>query len=190
MLGHIIGQVKPKTASARTNVHSSLRPHDPVDRTMSLDHGREGILASINELHALSRRGLWGILMFLTLSAVTLYCREAGLFAQVPGEIRELFGEAPPLPLLHIALAVSWLSALVLILGRVNSDGRPCYSWYNIGLPTAFYPLYVFSDPAGTHFPAVFAAGLILLIVEHVSVLCYASKAIREGTDRLNQLPH
>ena len=190
MLGHMIGQLKPKTSSARTNDHSPLRPHHQADSSISPDHGRHAILVSLNELQALSRRGLWGILLFLTLSAVTLYCREAGLFALVPADLKDLFGEPPPTHLLHIALAVSWLSALVLILGRVTGEGRPCYSWYNVGLPAAFYPLYVFADPAGTHFPAVFAAGLVLLVIEYVSVLCYASKAIREESERLSQLPN
>ena len=176
MLGHMVGQIKPKTASTSNDV---------VERSINSDHCREQILANVNELHALSRRGLWGILLFLSLSAVTLYCREAGIFAMVPSDIKELFGEPPPASWLHTVLAVSWLSAFVLILGRAG-DGKPGYSWCNIGLPTAFYPLYVFSDPTGSHFPAVFAAGLILLIVEHASVLFHASKAIREETARLD----
>lgn len=180
MLGHMIGQIKPKTASTASDV---------VERSMNSDHCREQILGNISELHALSRRGLWGILLFLALSTVTLYCSETGIFAMVPADIKELIGDAPPASWLHVVLAVSWLSAFVLILGRAG-DGKPGYSWCNIGLPTAFYPLYVFSDPAGTHFPAVFAAGLVLLIVEHASVMYYASKALREETARLNHLNH
>jgi len=173
----MIEQLKPKSAASAKDV---------VER--SSEQSREQVQRTITELYSLSRRGLWGILLFLGLSALTLYGSESGLFARVPAEVKDLFGEAPPLPLLHIALAVSWLSAFVLILGRTGSDGRPHYNWYNIGLPTAFYPLYIFSDPAGTHFPAVFAAGLVLLIVEHVSVMTYAAKAIREQTARLQRL--
>jgi hypothetical protein len=179
MLGHMIGHVKPKAASPANEV---------VERSIRPDHCREQILGTINELHALSRRGLWGILLFMSLSAVTLYCSESGLFAMVPSDVKELFGEPPPAHLLHIAVAVSWLSAFVLILGRRAGDGKPCYSWYNIGLPTAFYPVYVFSDPAGSRFPAVFAAGLVLLIVEHASVMSYAARGIREETAQLNRL--
>ena len=181
MLGHMIGQIKPKTASTSNEM---------VDRPITTELCRERILGTINELHALSRRGLWGILLFMVLSAVILYCSETGLFAMVPSDVKELFGAPPPAYLLHIVLAVSWLSAFVLILGRVAGDGKPGYSWCNIGLPTAFYPLYIFSDPAGTHFPAVFAAGLVLLIVEHASVSYYASKAIREEAARLDHLNH
>jgi len=179
MLGHMIGQIKPKTAST---------PNEVVERSISPDHCREQIQGSLNELHTLSRRGLWGILLFMSLSAVALYCSKAGLFALVPAEVKEIFGEAPPAHWLHAVLAVSWLSAFVLILGRVSGDGKPAYNWCNVGLPTVFYPLYIFSDSAATYFPAVFAAGLVLLIVEHASVTFYASKAIREETARLNQL--
>jgi hypothetical protein len=178
MLGHMIATIKPKTAATA---------HEAVGTTPALDQSREQILDTINELHALSRRGLWGILFFLGFSALALYASTAGLFARVPVEVKEMFGEPPPLHLLHLALGVSWLSAFVLILGRRSAEGKPCYSWYNIGLPTAFYPLYIFSDPSGTNFPAVFAAGLLLLFIEHLTVTSYASRAIREQTARLRR---
>jgi hypothetical protein len=178
MLGHMIAQIKPKTAATANDVVEQGIVH----------HSREQIISTINELHALSRRGLWGILLFLTVSAVTLYCSEAGLFASIPSGVKELFGDPPPAHLLYIALAVSWLSAFILILGRRTGDGKPCYSWYNIGVPTLFYPLCIFSDRSGTFFPAVFAAGLILLVVEHATVMSYAIKAIREETARLKRL--
>ena len=180
MLGHVIGQMKPKTAAAAQQV---------AGRSLSAEPGRDRILLSLNELHALSRRGLWGILLFLTLSAVTLYLSQSGLLALAPESVREMFGDLPPAHLVQLAMAVSWLSALVLVLGRVTGDATPGYNWYNIGLPTAFYPLYVFTDASGTHFPVVFAAGLILLLVEHLSVLFFASKAIREATERISRMP-
>ena len=180
MPGHVIGQMKPKSA-ALAHQGASQSP---------CAGGRERALVSLDELHALSRRGLWGVLLFLALSSVTLYVSEVGLVALVPVDLKELFGEAPPAHLVHIALAVSWLSALVLILGRVTGDATPGYNWFNIGLPTAFYPLYVFSDSTGTHFPVVFAAGLVLLLVEHLSVVCFVAKAMREEKDRVRCLQH
>ena len=174
MLGQMIGQMKPKTAAT-----GSIG-----DRFKNQDHSREELAGIVAEFHALSRRGLWGILLFVSISALILYLNQAGGFAMAPASVKELFGEAPPLHWLHTVLAVSWLSAFVLILGRVAADGKPCYSWCNIGLPTVFYPLYIFCDPAGTHFPAVFAAGLVLLLVEHVSVTIYASRALKEESAR------
>src|ERR1035441_10039466 len=152
MLGHIIGQAKPKTASVTAIDHSPLRPPGVEGRSISSDHGRQTILDTINELQVLSRSGLWGILLFLALSVVALYCREAGPFPLFPESVRGLLGEPPPLYLLHIVLAISWLSAMVLILCRVAGDVRPGYSWCKVGLPTVFFPFYVFYDTAITHF--------------------------------------
>jgi len=180
MSGHIIEQMKTKAASNADHV---------VDGSVSSLRCRAQVAKSIEELHALSRRGLWGMLLFMSLSAAALYLSQAGAFTVVPAQIREMIGPTPPAHLLHLALAVSWLSAFVLILGRRGGDGKPGYSWCNIGLPAAFYPLYVFTDAAGTHFPAVFAAGLILLLVEHASVMSYAARSIREETARLDRLP-
>ena len=180
MPGHMIEQMKPKAASTADQI---------VDSSVGSLRCRAQIANSIEELHSLSRRGLWGMLLFLSLSAAALYLSQSGAFAMVPAGIQEMFGPPPPADLLHAALAVSWLSAFVLILGRRGADGRPRYNWYNIGLPAAFYPLYIFSDSAGTHFVAVFAAGLVLLLVEHVTVLCYVSKAVREEKERLAHLP-
>lgn len=177
MLGHMIAQIKPRTA-----------PHDERAEAAAIAYSQEEVLSTIRELHALSRRGLWGILLFLAVSALTLYSSEAGLFASVPSDVKELFGDPPPVQLLHIALGVSWLSAFILILGRRSGEGKPCYSWYNIGLPTAFYPLSIFSDRTGTFFPAVFAAGLLLLVVEHATVVSYATRVIEEETARLRRL--
>jgi hypothetical protein len=178
MIGQMIEQIKPKTA-ATSKVADHPKHHD---------HCREEIAGALAELHALSRRGLWGILLFMSISALFLYLNEAGYFAQAPASVKELFGEAPPLSWLHLVLAVSWLSAFVQILGRVTAEGKPCYSWCNIGLPTVFYPLYILCDSSGTHFPAVFAAGLVLLLVEQVSVTIYARRAIREESARLRHL--
>lgn len=179
MLGHMIGQIKTKTgATVNAGTDFATNP----------DHCREQVVATINDLHALSRRGLWGILLFLSISAATLYGSVSGLFSSLPAEVKELFGEAPPLEMLHLVLAVSWLSALVLILGKRGRDGKPAYNWWNIGLPTAFYPLYIFSDPSGAHFPAVFAAGLLLLVIEHATVTCYAARVISEESERLKHM--
>lgn len=168
MLGHMIGNIKPKSAVAESRL---------TDRSSYPD---------LNALHALSRRGLWGILMFMSLSAVALYFSQSGM---VPAEVKEMIGELPPPQVMHAVLAVSWLSAFVLILGRRTEEGKPAYHWCNIGLPTAFYPLYIFTDQAGTCFPVVFGAGLLLLVIEHATVMSYALRAIREETARLKRMP-
>lgn len=180
MLGHIIEHTKPKAASTAARV---------MEGSIGSLRSRAQIVATIEELHSLSRRGLWGMLLFLSLSAAALYLDRTGLLAGIPAEVKEMVGSLPSADLLHAVLAVSWCSALVLILGRRGDDGKPGYGWYNIGLPAAFYPLYIFSDAAAVYFPAVFAAGLLLLLVEHLTVLCYVGRMMKEEKARLERLP-
>ncbi|ACH37705.1 menaquinol oxidoreductase complex Cbc5, membrane protein subunit, putative [Citrifermentans bemidjiense Bem] len=180
MSGHVIEQIKTKPAAALDR---------SVESSIAANRCREELARNIDELHALSRRGLWGLLLFLGVSAAALYLSQMEACSLIQLQLKEIFGPPPPSDLLHVVLAVSWLSGFVLILGRRGADGKPGYNWCNIALPTAFYPLYVFSDAAGGYFPAVFCAGLVLLLLEHGFAVCYARKVIREANDRLSRLP-
>jgi hypothetical protein len=179
MLGHTIDHIKPNTAQAPRT----------TDWTINSEHRRGKILVSIKEHQALSRRGLCGILSFLALSASAIYCRETIMLTMFHEKVKELLGAPPPSLLIHIALGVSFVSAMILILGRMTENSKPGYSRLNIWIPTIFYPLYFFSDNMDKNFQAVFAAGLIILIVEHVSNWYYSSKTILEEKEQLKQLP-
>ncbi|MBJ6799606.1 hypothetical protein [Geomonas propionica] len=149
---------------------------------------REQVAKNVEQLHVLSRRGLWGMVLFLGLSAAALALSQGGVPSVAQAELEGIIGPLPSIDLLNLVLGVSWLSALVLIVGRRGSDGRPGYRWHNVGLPAVFYPLYVFCDTTGTYFPVVFLAGLALLLLEHSFVVCYTAKAIKEETARLERL--
>lgn len=181
MSGQAIGQMKDNTASTADRV---------AERTIACHPCRERLARSIEELHALSRRGLWGLILFLSLSALALWLSQPETAALVPAAVRELLGPPPPVELLHVVLGGSWFSAFVMILGRRGADGRPGYSWSNIGLPAAFYPLYIFAEPSGTCFPVVFAAGLVLLLLEHGLALRYTTREIRKASARMKSMPH
>lgn len=179
MSGHLIEQIKAKP------VHGA----GPFVADSNVSWSREQVAQNIVRLHALSRRGLWGLLLFLTLSAVALGLAQAGLSVAAHEGVREIFGPLPPVDLLNVVLGVSWFSAFVMIIGRRGSDGEPGYNWCNIGLPAACYPLYVFCDPTGACFTVVFMAGLVLLLLEHAMVISYTMKAVRAETARLERLP-
>ncbi|QWV98126.1 hypothetical protein KP005_02200 [Geomonas nitrogeniifigens] len=159
-----------------------------VAAASDLSWNRDQVAHNVEQLHVLSRRGLWGVLLFLALSAAALLLSQGTVPAVAQAELEAIIGPLPSVDLLNLVLGVSWLSALVLILGRRGSDGRPGYSWCNVGLPAAFYPLYVFCDTTGTYFPVVFLAGLVLLLLEHCFVVSYTAKAIKEETARLERL--
>lgn len=181
MSGHLIEHIKAKPVPGAGPV---------VADSTSPSRSREQVAGNIAQLHALSRRGLWGLILFLVLSAMALWLSQGTFSIAAQAELKELFGPLPPVEVLNLVLGVSWLSALVMILGRRGTDGRPGYHWYNVGMPAAFYPLYVFCDPTGTYSPAVFLAGLVLLLLEHAFVHAYAASAISDEAVRLERLPH
>lgn len=180
MSGHLVEHIKAKPVHGAGPVVA-----DPG----SLSWNREQVAKNVARLHALSRRGLWGLLLFLALSAIALGISQGEFSIAAQADVKEMFGPLPSVEVLNLVLGVSWFSALVMILGRRGADGKPAYNWCNIGLPAAFYPLYVFCDPTRTYFPAVFLAGLVLLLLEHGFVVSYTRKAIRSETARLERLP-
>ncbi|MBJ6750873.1 hypothetical protein [Geomonas anaerohicana] len=175
---HLIEHLKAKPIRETTQVATGSE----------LSWSREQVAKSVEQLHVLSRRGLWGLLLFLALSAAALALSQLNVSSGAQAELEGIFGPLPSIDVLNLVLGVSWLSALVLIVGRRGGDGRPGYSWHNVGLPAVFYPLYAFCDTTGTYFPVVFLAGLVLLLLEHGFVVYYTAKAIREETARLERL--
>lgn len=117
-----------------------------------------------------SRRGQWGMVLFLGISLGALALRDAQLLAALPDTVRALLGDTPPPVLVHLALAASTVSALILILGRITGHTRPDYNWINIALPVLFYPLYLIADTDRSSFISVMAVGLTLLLLEHLTV--------------------
>lgn len=127
-----------------------------------------------------SGRGLWGMILFCSISVLALVVRDHQLLAALPGTVRALLGESPPPALIHVALAVSTLSSLILLLGRSMDKLKPGYSWLNIAMPMLFYPLYLIADTERTTFIIVFATGLIILMLEHFTMHHCLIRAMHE----------
>ena len=179
MIGQMTGQMKPEPKSS---LGSAWEKRGDYGRR------REEIRHAIDDLYVLSRSGLWRLLLFLGISAVALCFREVDLFAVLPENIREVLGAPPPPDLIHIVLAVSTVSALILVAGRSadNPGARP--GWGQFGMSVFFYPLYAVTNTQETWFPVVFAAGLIILVFEHVTIWSQTSRAIQEEKERLGKM--
>ena len=179
MIGHMTGQMKPGPKNSLGNAWEKRA-----------DYGlcREEVQHTIDDLYVLSRRGLWRVLLFLGISAVALYFRSSDLFAALPENIREVLGAPLSPDLIHMVLVVSTISALVLIAGREaeNQGGSP--GWVQFGMAAFFYPLYAMANALETFFPVVFAAGLIVLVVDHLTVWAQTSRAIQEEKERLARM--
>jgi hypothetical protein len=180
MIGQMTGQIKPGPNSSLGSAWEKRG-----------DYGmrRAEIRETIDHLYAVSRGGLWRVLLFLAVSAVALQFRDIELFATLPENIREALGAPPPPFLIHLVLAVSTLSALILIAGRGPEEGgREGSGWLQFGMVAFFYPLYAVTGTLAAFFPAVFAAGLLVLLCDHGAAWYHASAAIREEKERLGRM--
>jgi hypothetical protein len=179
MIGHITGQMKPGPKSSLKNVW---------EKRANLGHRREEILHSIDDLYALSRRGLWKLLMFLGISTAALKARELDLFCVLPENVREVLGAPPSPELVHVVLAISTISALILHSGRGADYARGSSGWLQFGMAAFFYPLYAMSNTLGTWFPLVCIAGLVTLFFEHLTIWTQTSRDIHEERERLARM--
>jgi hypothetical protein len=178
MIGQMTGQTRPHPKNAPERIWGKR-----VDAGQCRD-----VQHAIDGLYTIARRGLWRILLFLAVSATALHFRDFDLFAVLPADGCEILGAPPPLILIHALLAISVCSALILIAGRGTEAHRGCNGWVQFGLTIAFYPLYAVAHALNEFFPAVFAAGLLVLVLDHFSIWTVTSRAIREERERLGRL--
>lgn len=139
--------------------------------------------ARIQRLQALSRRGLWGLAIFLLMSLAAY-----GLLSWVPSiplPIREKLGASPPTNLISLALVIYSFSALVLTLSRISSGTGKYKGWSQIGYLGGFYAFYFYAEALQTNFWAVFAAGITILALEHYQMWGYCAENIRLEQENL-----
>lgn len=179
MIGQMTGQMRPGMP------HSS---RERWENTSESHRRREEVLRHLDRLYALSRRGLWRLFLFLLISVAALCSRDSDLLSMVPENLRPIIGAPPPVGLIHLVLAISTVSALILLAGRTTGDARPGPGWLQFGLSSFFYPLYAGSNALNEAFPAIFAAGLIVLTLEHFTNWSHTCKLIREEKERLQAL--
>jgi O-antigen/teichoic acid export membrane protein len=130
----------------------------------------------IRTLHALSRRGIWGLLLFLLISLGAV--QEFSFFPPLSQEMRQWLGPAPPVRMISIALIVYSFSALILTLSRIWNGTGSYRGWSHLGYLGAFYGFYGFADSLGENFFAVFIAGLTILGLEYYHIRTYCQEAL------------
>lgn len=142
----------------------------------------------IRTLHALSRRGIWGLLLFLTLSLGAV--QEFSFLPPLTEEMRQWLGPAPPVRMISIALVVYSFSALILTLSRIWNGSGSYRGWSHLGYLGAFYGFYGFADALGENFFAVFIAGLTILGLEYYHIRTYCNEALARERERASaELP-
>ena len=139
----------------------------------------------ISRLQTLSRKGLWGIMLFMALSAAGY--AEVGHYSAIPAGVFDLLGTAPPVSLISLALVVYCFSALILTLPRIV-DGSDSYrGWSAVAYLAAFYGFYFYARALAVNFWALFAVGTLLLTLEYISLLIYCRREIRQEEESIER---
>ncbi len=149
------------------------RQRNPTDRTGA-------------DLHALCRRGLCDLSLFLLVSTIFFFSRGADLLAPLGESARMILGAAPPVAMTSVAVGAYTFSAAVLILGRIAGAQKPSSNWLHLFFRTVFYPFYLFAGALEGHFMGVFFAGLALYALEQLNIWSYAQKTLprKEALER------
>lgn len=140
--------------------------------------GEKAIRDDIDKLCVKSREGLWGLLIFLTVSIIIFSFRDQGLTNCLEPGLRKALGPAPPIFLVNILMGISIFSSLVLIGGRVFHGWEPGNTWTHLFFRLLFYLLYFVVDSLSGYYHAVFISGLVVLVLQHYNIWSYASRAI------------
>ncbi len=100
-------------------------------------------------------------------------------------QAKHLLGEAPPPTLISVGLIVYAFSALILILGRMNTGSVRFRGWSHIGYLSAFYLFYYYTGLLRGNFWSVFIAGLTILGLEGYRVWSACSESIKKEKEIL-----
>ncbi len=142
----------------------------------------------IDLYYSRSRTGLWGVLIFLFMSALAVLGKDFNLLAVVSEPTRRLLGAPPHPDLVSIALIVYSFSALILLMGRMmDGDGR-YRGWGHLGFLGGFYFFFWIGGHLEGNFWAVFAAGLTILGLEYYRNWAFWSRSIRKERELLRSL--
>jgi hypothetical protein len=135
----------------------------------------------LQEMQALSRRGMTELVLFLLISTAFFFCRQTDLLAPLAESARQILGCPPPAALITMAVAGYVASASVLLLNRILTGARPLFKWSNLFFRTIFFLFYAFAAALLSHFIGVFVAGLVLFALEQLNIWTYCVKTQPTG---------
>ena len=151
---------------------------DPDEGVPNPNSRRQEIQDRIHNFKKQIRYSQWWIALFFLVSLGA--AANFRFLPPISEEVRQLLGASPPPSLISIALIVYAFSALILILGHMNTGPRRFRGWSHLGYLTAFYLFYYYTNLLRDNFWQVFIAGLTILGLENYRVWSGCSEAIRE----------
>ncbi|MBN2809768.1 MAG: menaquinol oxidoreductase [Deltaproteobacteria bacterium] len=158
----------------------------PVGTGLGQNQRRQEIQDRIQLLKKQIRNSKWWMALFFLVSLAAAV--DFRFLPAIPETAKKFLGNAPPTTLISIALIVYAFSALILIMGHMNTGSVRFKGWSHIVYLSAFYLFYYYSGVLRDNFWPVFIAGLTILGLENYRVWSLCSEAIREEMKILNSL--
>ncbi len=178
------------------NRNDSTKPNRPQAETRNADQARSAMvdrpwyagshdqpgkteerLAPV-ALQTLSRKGLWGLLLFLLASVAAFLVQDFNLYRTLPEPVLEILGCPPPATLIHLALTGYSFTVVVPVLIRMATGDVPVISWHHLPCRTVFYLFYLASTKLPENISAVIVIGVLLYVVEQVGVWSYRYRTL------------
>lgn len=135
-----------------------------------------GECLNISELYRLSRQGLWGLLIFLLVSALAFMVQDFNLYNALPEPILQILGCPPPAILIHLAITAYSFTVVVPVLIRMATGETPTVRWHHLVCRSVFYLFYLVSNSLSANFVAVVCIGVLLYTIEQVGIWSYKYK--------------
>lgn len=152
---------------------------------LALSRTRGQAKARIQTFTARARQGLWGLAIFGFGSLAVFNYTPALDLIQEP--LGSALGQAPPVRLVSIALAVYAFSALIYILARMMEGDLRYRGWSHLGYLGGFYFFFAYGGALAENFWAIFAAGLTILGLEYYRLRSGCQEAIRQEQQLLGR---
>lgn len=119
------------------------------------------------------------LVTFLLVSIVASVVQQVKFFSLVPVSFRPFLGDPPSAAMVSLALAIYFVSMLVIIVHGICSGVQPGSLWFHVACRSAFYLLYFLGDGLTGNLLAVLLAGSILLALEYLWVRSYQQRSSR-----------
>jgi hypothetical protein len=136
---------------------------------------------SSSALHALSRKGLWGLLFFLIASVAAFLVQDFNLYQTLPEPVLQILGCPPPAILIHLALIAYSFTVVVPVLIRMATGDKPLAGWHHLSCRSVFYLFYLVSTTLPENFLAVIVIGILLYAVEQIGIWSYMYKNLHNA---------
>jgi hypothetical protein len=137
--------------------------------TMMNQHPQPRPGSAVAEVNASSQEArplLGSLVVFLLASILASVNQQVAFFSLIPEGLRPFLGDPPSAQLVNLALAIYFVSTLVIIAHGICCGGRPGSLWFHGVCRSIFYLLYFIGGGLAGHLWLVLLVGLMLFGLE------------------------